>query len=235
MFENWVDLSRVPKPITNYDALRDIQLIAGREMLLWKGMLCEIDARGEPVMLSGGVAGLEGASLSTGPSQPLPDALGAVTLAAGDIAPYNGVVYCPVPARGPVTIQFEMGYTLALAATPGTLLVTAGLGTTLASKNLGASVATATLGTSGTAFGMIQGNLSIRGTGSGTNARAYWTGQFQGKLATSGSGTLDVNQIFGYTALTYDSTAANGLWMTMTGTAATVSITTQQLLFGSWN
>lgn len=222
------------RPKTEEDLERGLQLVAGIEVPSWKMVQAGIDQQGVPQMVSGGYAGLEGVPAS-GASQALPDIISAVTFVNGDFSPYVATTYCPVPNRAPVTISFYAAFTIAGAATPGTLLVTPGVGTALTAKNLGAGVATATLATSGTEGLIIAGTLSLRHTGTSTNATAYFTGSMLGKLATTGNGTQDVNQVIGFTQGTFDSTALNGLWMTCTGTATSATITTQQLLFGSWN
>ena len=240
----------IARPITDYAAGRDSNLIAGTELgrneiddvlalagaqaSFWRQMDRELRESGVPTASAGGFAGLEGV-VANGPCQPLPSALTAVTFVNGDFSPYTATTYCPVPNRSPVTCSFYMTATLALAAAPGTLLITPGVGTASTAKNLGAGVATATLGTSGTADLIVWGELSVRATGSGSAGAWYFTGKMEGKLATSGNGTADVNQLIGYTAATGDSTAQNGLWMTCTGTATSVTITVQQLRFGSWN
>jgi hypothetical protein len=251
----------IAHPITDYDADRDVQLIKGVEMRAreiadfeaydqsilqgilneaarqapgWKQGLRDIEDAGVPMNLAGGFAGLEGV-VANGPCQPLPTALGAVAFVSGDFSPYTATTYCPVPNRSAVTCDFYGAFTLALAGTPWTLLVTPGVGTALSAKNLGAGVATATLGTTGTAGLILKGELTVCATGSGAGGAWYFTGWMLGKLATSGNGTADVNQIIGFVRATGDSTAQNGLWMTCTGTATSVTITTQQLRFGSWN
>lgn len=222
------------RPKTAEDVERGLQLIAGIEVPNWKMIQAGIDRQAVPQMVSGGYAGLEGASAS-GAAQSLPDPIAAVTFVNGDFSPFVATTYCPTPNRAPVTISFYASFTIAGAAAPGTLLVTPGIGTALTAKNLGAGVATATLAAAGTLTLMIDGKLSLRHTGTGSGATAYFTGNMLGRLATAGNGTADVNQTIGFTQGTFDSTALNGLWMTMTGSATTAAITTQQILFGSWN
>jgi hypothetical protein len=218
--------------LTNYHPLADVMTLAGREVKRWGKMDKALRESGDPLALTGGFTGLS--------YKPLSDALTAVTFVAGDFSPYTATTYTPVfsatdPERAPMMYIQKFIFTVALAASPGTLLFTAGLGTASSSKNLGASVASATMGTSGTAMGMIEYDLAIRGTGSGTDARAYGAGLWTSKLTTSGAGTLTENQIYGYTALTFDSTLANGLWQTATGTATSCSMTTQGMVWASWN
>jgi hypothetical protein len=233
-------------PITVFDSAAETNLIAGREVtglvehlqliselqndgISWKQRMRQIELSA-PTNVFGGLAGLEGNS----PVHPA--ALTAVTFVVGDFSPFNGVTFCPVPNRS-THLDFWSSYSVALAATPGTLLVTPGVGTALSAKNLGPGVATATLGTSGTGVLLIDGLLTARTISipGGSQASWYFSGNMLGKLATAGTGTSDVNQLIGFTATTGDSTAANGLWMTMTGTAATASISTQQIRFGSWS
>jgi hypothetical protein len=235
------------RPITVFDNFSDVNLIARQEVkgptehlqliselqndgVSWKERMRQIEASGALTNLLGGVAGLEGNNTVTGQ-------LAVVTFISGDFAPFNGVTFCPVPNRL-THMDFWSSYVVGLAAAPGTLLVTPGIGIALTAKNLGAGVATATLGTSGTGALILEGvlttqRLSIPG---GATGNFYFTGNMLGKLATTGNGTADVNQIIGFTGVsTVDSTAANGLWMTMTGTATTAFITTQQIRFGSWS
>ena len=218
--------------LTDYNPLDDVMVLAGREVRRWTKMDLALRESGCPIALTGGFAGLS--------YKPLSDALAAVTYVNGDFAPFTATTYTPVfsatdPERGPMVYDLNWAFTVALAASPGTTLITAGIGTALSAKNLGATAASATMGTSGTGFGSVEFGLGVRGTGSGSDGRAYGWGLWTSKLGSSGAGTLTENQIFGFTAWTGDTTAANGLWMTMTGTATVCSVTTQAIRWASWN
>ena len=219
--------------ITDYQLGRDFQWLLGEEMWSWRDLDRKLRKSGAPLALTGGFAGLE--------FKPLSDALSAVNITASThTAMFAGNTYCPIFSnaameRGPVHFELFWSGTIAFGATLTTLTPELNLGTTVGTGNLGVGAATPNTATSGTGFLSASANLTIRGTGAGTNGRAYACGQLHGKVGTSGAGNTDVDQLFGYTALTFDSTAANGLWLAMNASATYGTITTQQLIFASWN
>lgn len=185
-------------------------------------------------MAAGGFAGLEAA--------PPPDALAAVTGSVAETGLWSTAAYtpiggggAPIGARAPVAYELYASGLLTTGLTPGTWTLTPRIGTTTGGGTLGASNAiTLTASLTGVIW-ELTGRVTVRATGTGTNARAYGSFCLRAKLATTGNGAADQHILFGYTAATFDSTAAQGLFIGSTVGATTVSITPQQVHWLSKN
>lgn len=218
-------------PITDIDIERDVQTLAGVEVRRWKGMLDEIAQGGDPTALVGGIAGLEG--------PPLADALAALTLSATEQALWAAATYTPLPAstsRAPAQYElFASGTVTTTATASPTMLWTPRWGTAITDATLGATPSIVLTASQTACPWQLRGELTVRGTGSGTNARVKGTFTLIGKFVTPANGIVDAHHIFGYTAATGDSTIAKGLFMGIVSTITTPTVTVEQLKWGSWN
>lgn len=152
----------------------------------------------------------------------------------------NTARHAPIPANtamGGEVFRLSAHGTGTTSTSPGTWVLTPRLGTTTSGGTLGASAAV-TLTASITGFlWYILGDMTVRTIGSGTSATAI--GMFHLISAPLAAGSQPVtatgSQIFGNTQATFDSTAAQGLFMGSTAGATTVSFTLRQLHWMSWN
>jgi hypothetical protein len=226
-----VDLrpGRTYSPITDIDVMDDVAVLAGEERRGWGAITRALAAAGAPLALQGGIAGAE--------AKPPADALAALTFSASEQALWAAATYTPIEANSRSPVQYELyaSGTITTVATPGTMTLTPRFGTSTGGGSLGPSNAVTLTASLAGLIWQLRGEVTVRGTGIGT-ARVYGTFHFLGKLATTGNGAADQNLLFGYTAVTNGSTdAAQGLFMGLTGSAATPTITVQQIKWGSWN
>jgi len=216
-------------PITNASIMDEIAILAGREAQNWREQMNALRSSGVPMALQGPVTGLA--------VNPPPDALSAVTFSASEQALWPATTWTPMTANLQAPAHFELfaSGTITTVTSPGTMTLTPRWGTSVSGATLGASNAV-TLTASVTAVPwQLYGEVTVRGAGTGTNARVYGTFQFLGKLAAAGNGAADQNLLFGYTAATGDSSGAQGLFMGLTGSTTTPTITVQQIKWGLWN
>lgn len=211
--------------------LADIRELADLTARPWKPAMRAITG---PVMASGGFAGLEAA--------PAPDALAAVTGSVAEMGLWATASYtpiggggAPVGGRSPVAYELQAAGTITTVAAPGTWVLTPRIGTSSGGGTLGASAAMTLTASITAAVWQLQGRVTVRGTGTGTNGRAYGNFLLIAKLVTAANGAADQHQMFGVTAATFDSTAAQGLFIGSTVGATTVSITPQQVWWESKN
>jgi hypothetical protein len=216
--------------ITDIDVTRDVNTLAGREAQSWDAINRELREGGDPLALQGGIAGLE--------YPPPPDALAAITLSAAEQALWAAGTYCPIAAnsRSPVEYELFASGTITTTATASpTILFTPRFGVVVGGGTLGATPSIVLTASQAAVPWQIRGDVTVRGTGSGTNARVKGTFTLIGKFVTPANGIIDAHHIFGYTAATGDSSIAQGLWMGIISTITTPTITVEQIRWGSWN
>lgn len=219
--------------ITDYDAMRDVQLLAGREIQNWRKINRELEEGGEPLALAGGIAGLE----PPGGNVP-PDAAPTVTLGATELAIWPTATWTPIAANRQTPTQYTLyaACTVTTTATASpTMTITPRIGLSNAGATLGATPSI-TLTASQTAVPVIiTGEVTMRRTGTGTAGAAFGSFRLIGKLAAPANGAVDAHHIFGFTAATFASDVATGLWMGILSTITTPTIIPQQIRWGSWN
>src|SRR5215468_5914595 len=177
----------------------------------WKGVLNELQAKGELTALQGGFTGLE----LTPASGTIPTA----TILTTEVAMWATATYTPIAAN----VQCPKAFILrafgicTTAATQGTMAFNMRMGQLITSPLLAASTTAAQTASQTTTTFTMEGDILIRRGGSATNGAA--TGAFkyhQGTTTTGGSASLPaMEQIFGSTAevaVQTDAGLANGLW-----------------------
>jgi hypothetical protein len=227
-----VSFRRRPKHrlITQYNVEDDIQILMGREVKNWQRMMDDIRNGGQPLMLSGGIAGVE--------ANPPPDALTALTLSATEQALWAAATYSPITANRQAPTQYELfasGTVTTTATASPTMLLTPRWGTAISDSSLGPTPSIVLTASQTACPWQIRGEVTVRGTGTGTNTRVKGTFTLIGKFVTPANGIVDAHHIFGYTAATGDSTLTKGMFMGIVSTITTPAVTVEQIKWASWN
>lgn len=215
-----------------YDPITDVTFLAREQAKHWRQLDDELRRGGDPVALIGGIAGIEGRSLSS--------AATATTASASEQQLWNTAIYSPIAKaamrEGACFELFASGRGTT-GATPGTWTLTPRFGTSTGGVTLGASAAI-TLTASITGFQwLITGRYTIRDLGDANNSLSIigsLTLQLRHSAATAGA--IDATHVFGFTAVTTgDPTADQGLFIGSTASQTTTILTPDQICWGSWN
>jgi hypothetical protein len=205
---------------------QDLNDLARYEAQFWNRQQRKVRADGDPTALESFFGGL----LANPPASVI-----STSSVSGEVGMWPAATWTPLPANtliAPETMRLAVSGTVVSGATPGNWTVTPRLGTSTSGGTLGASGAVA-LTASVTANYYLIGDLTIRSIGTGTAASAIGFFHIVGKL--SATGASDINQVFGHTVATFDSSAAQGLFMGATHTVTTVTHNIQNLHWMSWN
>lgn len=223
------------EPMARDDILcrnEELEWIKRHQRKGWKLINGRIAQSGDPVAVQGSYGGV----LAYPPAQ----ALTAVTGGTTNVAWWTPTTYSPIPAN---SVMAPEGYRLEASGT----ITTTGAQTVIMNPAIGTAVAGVALGASATLTGpstitgalwKLFGDLTIRTAG--TAGTAYGTfllvmGTTAGATPATPTATNPSHWLFGYTVATVDWTAAQGLLIAATPSAAGVSVTPQQVHWTSWN
>jgi hypothetical protein len=218
------------RPVASKEVMRDLELLM--QLQSAEHITRARALKDEPTALEGVYAGLN--------SYPPGGQLSVTPAATTETLLWSPSLWTPIPANGMLTPEaFRLAVTMSVvyAATPGTTTYTTRFGQLVTSPSLGAFAAI-TGTASATANLTLIGDITIRNNGvagaltstSGTTIAFF---HMIGKL--SGVGAVDINQITGHTAATFDPTAAQGFAFTVNASVATQVHRTEQIHWMSWN
>jgi hypothetical protein len=218
-------LDSVPRRVQESDLLD----IARYQHQFWHRMGREL--RNEPTALES----LYGGLLATPPAAQI-----STTSINGEVGIWSAAVYTPIPANTlmvPETFRIAVTGQCTTVATPGNATWTPRIGTTTGGSALGASNAIAVTASITNSYWHLVGDLTCRTVGPTTTATAIGTFLLHHKFGAAGAGAVDAGGIviFGNTVATFDSTAAQGLFMGMAMTVTTVTWKVDQIHWMSWN
>lgn len=226
--------------ITDLNAFRDVNVLAGERQREWKPWLQGIQATGTPTALAGGYAGVE--------VTPNVATLGTATINSStvDVALWPVATYTPIAANP----QCPKGYHLrafgirTTAATPGTESFQARFGVLQTSPSIGLSLTTGAAPTASetTTPWRMEGDVIVRAGGAATTGLVVASFEYkQGTAVSGGDKVLAVlNQVFGTTggavSVVTDGSTAAGLWMGgLAVTSTTNTVVTHGVEWISWN
>jgi hypothetical protein len=219
--------------LTDVDHRRDVNVLMGEQQREWKPWMREIQASGEPTMLSGGIAGVE----VSPPQWTLP----TITANATEAALWPAATWTPIPFKlmtYPKVFRIIAWGTQTTAATPGTMLFQPRLGTSVSGIDMGVSVTAAQTASETTTVWRIEGNVICRIGGTASTATAVSSFKYeQGTATTGGSAVLPaIEQIFGGLVASYDASVDQGLWMGVKAvTSTTNTFVPQAVIWLSYN
>jgi hypothetical protein len=220
------------QPLSDEEILgRDEELawLRRHERQNWKLVNGRIAGQGDPTALEGTYGGV----LAYPPAQNL----AAVTGGTTNVAWWSAALYSPIPANSVLTPDCYRIIASGLITTSGagqTIVPNANLGTAIGTA-LGAGVATTLGGTITAAQWYLLGDITIRTAGTGGTAIAQFVLKV-GQAAGPSMGANVINSLFGGTAQTaIDFTAAQGITLGATPSAAGVSVTPTQVHWMSFN
>jgi hypothetical protein len=212
--------------------LQDIGDLAALHRQTWKQRQRAILDSGDPTMLEGVYGGLN--------AYPPGGQLSVTPAATTETLLWPVATWTPIPANGMLTPEvYRIAVTISVvyAATPGTSTWTTRFGQATSSPSMGAFAAV-TGTASATANATLIGDITVRNTGVAgalgtTSGTAVGFFHLIGKL--SGTGAVDINQVTGHTAATFDPTAAQGFAFSVNASVATQAHRTEQIHWMSWN
>lgn len=220
-------------PAPDKRILADIGDLKALQRQTWLQRARAIDAGNDPTALEGVYAGLN--------AYPNAADLTVKTAVSGEVGLLSATeiaAFTPLPPNGtlaPEAFRIAMSGNMTTSTSPGNLTITPRMGTTSSGITLGASIATALTASITGAFWYLIGDITIRSVGApGANSVAIGLFHFAGTIV-AGSGAVSLNQIFGHTPASYDSSLASGLYFGLTHTVTTVTYTPRQVHWMSWN
>lgn len=166
--------------------------------------------------------------------------LANVTSLNGEASLFNTAGYAPWPAfslTAPTAWEIHIAFTATTSTSPGNVTVVPRVGSVAAGSSSTGGItlgtdAAITLTASITTLWQISGNIDVQSIGlPGANSKAYGTFNTTAKPATAGVGAATINNIYGYTQASFDSTVASGLVIGMANTVATITYAVQQVHF----
>lgn len=209
--------------------LREIEDLARYQKQFWWRQAREL--RNEPTALES----LYGGLLATPPAAQI-----STTSVNGEVGLWAAGTYSPIAANTlvvPETFRLAASGQCTTSTSPGNATWTPRIGTTTGGAALGASNAIALTASITNSFWYLTGDVTIRSIGPSTSASAIATFMLHHKVGAAGAGAVDAGGIvlFGNTVATFDSTAAQGLFMGMANTVATITWKVDQVHWMSWN
>ena len=210
--------------------LRDEEItwLKNHERRNWKLINGRIAGKGDPTMLEGTYGGLN--------AYPPAQNLTAVTGGTANVAWWTASLYTPLPANSVLSPE-------AYRVTASGLITTSAASQTITpSSNIGTAVGTglgtgaaATLGSTITnAQWYLLGDLTVRAAGTAGSVIARFMLK-AGQVAGAATGANVLTSLFGASQSSIDFTAAQGLTLGATPSAAGVSVTPEQVHWMSWN
>ena len=215
--------------ITDFDAMRDVQFLAGEEIRNWREINANIKRGGDPTALIGGLSGTP-----SGTNMPN-TTLAAVTGVTVNTALYAGVIYTPIPPALVAPTIFELRAAGVVTSTGAgqTVLVNPHIGTGAVGTGLTAMPTAQTLGSTITnAIWRMKADITVRTAGTGTAATARGSFEFMYTVLANGGAPTSI--IWRSTAdATFDSSILNGFIFGVTPSAAGVSMAVEQIRWTS--
>lgn len=211
------------------DDLRELAMLDVLERGPWKPRMHELWVDGQPLMLQGGLAGLEvnpqGANYPT------------ITINATEAA-LVATANTPINAMqvSPKVYDLSVWGLATSAATPGTQTFNPRYGTSAAGASLGISSNLTPVASETATPWFLRGRMILRGGGTTTSTLSGVFEYNQGS-AVSGGSAEQAGLIFGGTvSSSVDNTTAQALWLgCVAATSTTNTMTPQGVLWGSWN
>lgn len=160
---------------------------------------------------------------------------------SGEVGLWSTALYSPIPANGvqtPSAYEIFAAGRVTTAATPANCTITARIGTSTSGITLGGTGAIAFTASITDAYWELRGVLNLRTVGAaGTNSTAKGNFRFATTQGTSAgvAGPANVGTgwdvLFGNTSASYDSTVANGLFISATHTVTTVTWNVESIIW----
>jgi hypothetical protein len=226
-------LDPIPKKVQEADLL-DIERY---QRAYWGKMGAELRESEDPTAMAESLYAALGA---------LPPATQISTTSVnGEVGIWSAATHSPLPANGymaPAAIRLAAAGQCTTSTSPGNATWTPRLGTTTGGGALGASGAIAMTASITNSFWLLTGDVTVRTIGPGTSASAIATFLLHHRHAIAGAGDFITTtssgtgqQIFGNTVATFDSTAAQGLFMGMAMTVTNVTWKVDQVHWAPLN
>lgn len=165
----------------------------------------------------------------------------STTSVNGEVGLWGTSLYTPIPANGvqaPSAYEIFAAGRVTTVASPANATITARIGTSTSGITLGGTGAIALTASITDAYWELRGILNIRTIGAaGTNSTAKGNFRFATTQGTSAgvAGPANVGTgwdvLFGNTSASYDSTVANGLFISVTHTVTTITWNTETIIW----
>jgi hypothetical protein len=235
--ERWARQATLLDPIPRRVQEGDLLDLARYQRSFWGRMGRQLRESGEPMAM--------GESLFGAPGATPPAAQISTTSVNGEVGLWSAAVHTPIPANTlmvPNAFRLMASGQCTTSTSPGNSTWTPRIGTTTGGAALGASGAIALTASITNSFWRLMGDVTVRGVGPSTSGSAIATFLLHHRHAIAGAGDFITTtssgtgfQIFGFTVATFDSTAAQGLFMGMANTVTTITWKVDQVHWASWN